>query len=117
MVNQILAEEIRLELRKLQQEKEEYEDCCRTFSKEVKEEENEFYERLYLLNQQRDECYDTKDQQLQDMIEASLESLDDLHGACSELLDTVTTEAKDYYYQCDLKEEDLRRQLQRLEVY
>jgi len=116
MVNQALAEEIRLELRKLQQEREEYEDCCRAFSREVKEEENEFYERLYLLNQQRDECYEIKDQQLQHMIESSLESLNDLHSACNELLDTVETEAKDYYYQCDLKEEDLRRQLQLLEA-
>jgi len=116
MINQTQAEEIRLELKKLQQEREEYEDCCRAFSREVKEEENEFYERLYQLNQQRDECYEIKDEQLQNMIESSLESLNDLHGACSELLDIVETEVKSYYYQCDLKEEELRRQLQLLEA-
>jgi len=117
MINQSLAEEIRLELRKLQQEREEYEDCCRIFSKEVKEEEKEFSERLYLLNQMRDECHEIRDQELQSMIEVSLGSLNDLHGECSELLDIVKTESKDYYYQCDLKEEDLRRQLQLLEGY
>ena len=85
MVNQVLAEEIRSELRKLQQEREEYEDCCRTFSNEMKEEESEYDQRLRNLNQLRDECSEK--------------------------------EAKDYYYQCDLKEEDLRYQLQRLEGY
>ena len=117
MVNQALAEEIRSELRKLQREREEYEDCCKNFNKEVKEEEHEFYESLYQLNQQRDDCYDMNAQSLQNMFETSLEVLNGLNGACNDLLNTVENESKHYYYQCNLKEEELRRQLQRLEVY
>jgi len=117
MVNQVLAEEIRSELRKLQREREEYEDCCKTFNNEIKEEEHEFYERLYQINQQRDDCYDINDQPLLNMLETSLELLNGLNGACGDLLNTVENESKNYYYQCNLKEEDLRHQLQRLEVY
>ena len=116
MVNQVLAEELRSELKRLQSEKEEYEKCCNSFMKEVQEEEGEFSERLYLLNQQRDECYDMKDYQLQDMFEACQQSLSGMQGACAKLLDTVEDESKSYYDQCKLKEEDLRRQLKLLEV-
>jgi len=41
VTNYARADEIRLELRKLQQEKEDYEDCCKNFKNEITEDGNE----------------------------------------------------------------------------
>ena len=116
MINQAQVDEVYLQLRKLQQEKENYEDCCNPFKTEMEEEMEDLNERFQAFSYQQGECNEMGDKKLLDIIEHNKECLlkeRDIHG---NLLNTIDTEAKSYYYAYECKEDDLQRQLQRLGV-
>ena len=116
MINHVRADEIRLELKKLQQEKEDYEDYCKDFKSKITEDGNEANTKVYELGLQHGIFAELKDQDLVHLIQDSEELYNQTGDICDELLIITDKETNKYLCQCVDKENELLRELNRLEV-
>jgi len=115
MVNQALAEEIRLQRRKFRQKKEDYEDCCNAFKKELEEEEQNLNNELRATNYYHEECHQMQDKQLLAIIEQNIDYLNDACEIHDELSKTSDMALKSYLYEYEGIDDDLRIKLNQLE--
>lgn len=115
-MNYALIEEINSQRRQLQQEKEEYEKCYHEYKGDMENEYNEFYGRVQALAYQDSEIYETKDTKLLNIIEDNRESLNKAGEICGKLLMTVDEDFKNYLYTYEIKDDELQRELNRLEL-
>jgi len=116
VINDARVDEIRLELRKLQQEKEDYEDCSRDFKNEITEDADEAFTKMHDLRYQHEAFCELKDQELIYLTQDSQESYNQIQDICGDLLALADEECRKYIYHCEGKEDELLRELKRLEV-
>ena len=116
MNNYARTDEINMLRKQLQREKEAYEDCYNKFKQEMEAEYHEFYRRLQDITDQDDEIYEMNDKRLLHLIEDNRDSFKGVEDACGELLITVDDECKNYLYEYACKDEELQRDLNRLEL-
>ena len=117
MINHVRIEQIEYELFQLQQEKEDYEDCCTLFKKEITEEGQDID---WLHRKHFEQCKDIDnemhDQSLLDLIKNNQELLDKVQEQREELIKTIDKEDQNHRLQCEAKEDELRRELALLGV-
>ena len=116
MINYELAEQIHMQRKQLQQEKETHEDCCNKYRKEIKNEYQEFHGIFNELDYWCEGTYEMKDTWLLNLIEHNRELLKMAEEACGKLLMTIDKELKSYLYEYEVKDDALHREQQRLEL-
>jgi len=117
MINHIRIEQIDYELLKLQQGKEDYEDCCIKFKNEIIDEGKDIdWIHKKHFNQCKDIYNEMYDQCLLDLIENNQELLDKANEMRDELIKTIDKEDQFHRLQCEAKEDELRRELALLVV-
>ena len=116
MINDVRANEIRLELKKLQQDKENYEALCKTFKTEITECQNENLTRGSNLDYQQKTLDELKDKELKHLVEHSRELYNGIENLCGGLSALCDDECRKYVHQCEGNEDALLRELNRLEV-
>jgi len=117
MINRIRIEQIEYELFQLQQEKEDYEDCCTLFKKEIIEEgeDIDWLHRKH-CDQYRHIDQEMHDQSLLDLIENNQELIDKVQAMREELIKAIDEEDQNHRLQCEAKEDELRKELAILAV-
>lgn len=115
MVNHAKADELRLELRKLQQQKEDYEDFCKKFKKQMNIDADEFHEIGYDLSCLHNDFLGL-DSELSNIIQDNQEVYKQLQNGCDDLSILTDEEQKRYNYRCEGEKEEILRAINRLEM-
>ena len=107
-------EEIRLELLNCQREMEEYEDSYREFKNEMGNQYDSYDLKIHEMDSQQEFVYEMKDRELFHLFEDNKSILNHVQGVQNELLQTMDEDFRNYRYQYEAKDDELRRELNRL---